>query len=111
MRAPTRPPCPPVSPESLLASACRIFCKQLPADNYDLRGEFGRADYDRRHRLNSAGIVKLPHGWKLGTILTLSSGAPFNITTGTDDNHDTVANDRPPGVPRNAGQGPGLANL
>jgi hypothetical protein len=36
---------------------------------------------------------------------------PFNITTGFDDNHDTVANDRPPGVGRNTGRGPGSANV
>src|SRR5262249_663896 len=45
------------------------------------------------------------------TNLSLASGAPFDITTGFDDNLDTVANDRPPGVTRNTGQGPGLAVL
>ena len=27
---------------------------------------------------------------------TLASGKPFDISTGLDDNRDTVANDRPP---------------
>ncbi|PYV08955.1 MAG: hypothetical protein DMG07_24325 [Acidobacteria bacterium] len=83
----------------------------LPADNYDLAGEWGRADYDRRHRFNFAGIYRLPLDFRVSGIVGLSSGAPFNITTGYDDNQDTVANDRPPGVSRNTGRGPGSANV
>jgi len=30
----------------------------------------------------------------------------YNITTGKDDNHDSIVNDRPTGVPRNSGPGP-----
>src|SRR5262249_9120374 len=44
----------------------------------------------------------LPRGLKLTPSLSASSGAPFNISTGLDDNHDTQFNDRPPGVGRNA---------
>jgi len=44
-------------------------------------------------------------------MLMLRSGKPSDITTGLDNNRDTVANDRPPGVTRNTGQGPGLAQL
>ncbi len=83
----------------------------LPADNYDLRGERGRADFDRRHRFNLLGTYRLPFGLKAGTIVNLSSRIPFNITTGFDNNHDTVANDRPPGVGRNTGQGAGFATV
>jgi hypothetical protein len=43
--------------------------------------------------------------------LTLASGKPFDISTGLDDNLDTVANDRPPGITRNTGRGTGLAQL
>ena len=43
--------------------------------------------------------------------MSISSGPPFNITTGFDKNHDTVANHRPPGVTRNTGQGPGFASV
>jgi hypothetical protein len=83
----------------------------LPANNYDLRDEFGRSDFDRRHRLTVAGVLHLPLALKLGTTASVSSGIPFNITTGADDNHDTVANDRPAGVGRNTGNGPGYAAL
>jgi carboxypeptidase family protein len=78
----------------------------LPADNFNLAPEWGRSDFDRRHRINVAGIVQLPYGFKFGTITTVSSGIPFNITTGFDTNHDGVANDRPAGVGRNTGNGP-----
>src|SRR2546426_11716466 len=83
----------------------------LPANNFDLRPEWGRATFDRRHRLNLTGIWFLPWGFQMGGILTLTSRAPFNITTGFDDNGDGVANDRPPGGTRNTGQGPSLTGL
>jgi len=44
-------------------------------------------------------------------MLSSASGAPFDITTGFDDNHDTVANDRPPGVSRDTGRGPATVRL
>src|SRR5262249_6606856 len=83
----------------------------LPANNFDLRAEMGRADFDQRHRFKFAGRLKMPYAFRLGANLSLASGAPFDITTGSDDNLDTVANDRPPGVTRNTGQGAGLAVL
>ena len=83
----------------------------LPANNYDLSGERGRADFDRRHRLNLITIYTLPWDFHLSGIANFWSGLPYNITTGFDDNHDTVANDRPPGVTRNTGHGPAYANV
>ena len=77
-----------------------------PADNFNPGAEWGRSDFDRRHRLNLAAIFQLPRGFKFGTITTISSGIPFNITTGHDANQDGVANDRPAGVGRNTGVGP-----
>ena len=67
----------------------------LPADNNNFAAERGRADFDRRHKFNLAGTC----GWRkdrvrLGGVLALSSGAPFEILSGTDTNHDLVANDR-----------------
>ncbi|HKC54977.1 MAG TPA: carboxypeptidase regulatory-like domain-containing protein, partial [Vicinamibacterales bacterium] len=85
---------------------------QVPADSVTLIGERGRADFDRRHRGNVAGT----YGWKrdrvrLGGVLALTSGAPFDILTGADTNGDLVTNDRPAGVPRNSGNGPAFAEL
>jgi hypothetical protein len=39
------------------------------------------------------------------------SGVPYNITTGFDDNGDTVINDRPDGVGRNSARGANQVNL
>jgi hypothetical protein len=83
----------------------------LPADNYDLRPEIGPSDFDRRHRLNLMGVVKVRQGFQVGTVLSLASGPPFNISTGMDDNGDSVANDRPFGTTRNTGRGPGRMQL
>ncbi len=83
----------------------------LPADNYNFAGEWGRSDFDRRHQVDLLGTLRLPYRTKLGAIVSLASGIPFNITTGRDDNGDTTANDRPPGIGRNTGRGPGLANV
>lgn len=83
----------------------------LPADNFNLRPEWGRADFDQQHRFNLAGTLDLPGNWRLGTFVTLASGVPFNLTTGRDDNGDSLANDRPLGFIRNTGEGPGMAQV
>ena len=66
-----------------------------PADSYNLAGERGPADYDQRHRFNLAGVLYLPGHFTLGCVVSLSSATPYDITTGFDDNQDTVFNDRP----------------
>ena len=83
----------------------------LPANNYDLHPEWGRSNYDRRHQFNFVGMYELPRGFRMGAVARVASGIPFNITTGLDNNGDTVFNDRPLGVTRNTGHGPGYANL
>ena len=47
----------------------------------------------------------------LGMALSLYSGKPVDVTTGSDNNHDGITNDRPAGLPRNTLHGPGLVNL
>lgn len=83
----------------------------LPANNYDLRPEKGRADFDRRHRLSFVGSLNLPAGIRFGAVLAMSTPPPFNITTGADNNRDSTALDRPAGVGRNTGQGPNFVQL
>jgi hypothetical protein len=82
-----------------------------PANNYDLTGEWSRADFDERHRLNLLGTFKAGDWFNLGMTISLVSSRPYSLTTGRDDNHDTVANDRPAGAPRNSLQGPGVATV
>jgi hypothetical protein len=83
----------------------------FPANNWDLTGEWARADYDARHRLNLLGSVTPGMRFNLGVALAINSGMPYSITTGHDDNHDGLANDRPAGVPRNSLEGPGYLGL
>jgi hypothetical protein len=83
----------------------------LPANNYELGPEYGRADYDRRHRFNLIGTYHLRWGLRAAAVVNLSSGIPFNITTGQLNSGDLVPTDRPPGVTRNTGEGPGYATV
>jgi hypothetical protein len=48
---------------------------------------------------------RLPSGFAISTIFQASSALPYNITTGFDNNGDTVINDRPAGVSRNSARG------
>jgi hypothetical protein len=95
---------PPPGMSSALGS---LFAALLPANNYDLHPEWGRANNDARNRLGLSGTAQLPWQFTFGTLTTIRSGLPFNITTGQDNNGDGIANDRPAGVTRNSGEGPG----
>ena len=88
-----------------------VGINSFPANNYDLSGEWARADYDQRHRLNLLGALRLASFLNLGVGFAASSGMPYTMTTGRDDNRDGLANDRPAGVPRNSLQGPAFAEL
>ena len=67
----------------------------FPANQFDLNGEYGNALADVRHRFVLGGNIKAPLGLALSPFLTFRSGIPFNITTGTDVNGDTLFTDRP----------------
>lgn len=108
-----------------------------PADPYDLSKEFARSSLDQRHRLAAGASMSLMWDLRFSPFLFASSGRPFNITTGQDNNGDTFFTDRPalvgassPGAivtrfgafdptpnagdrinPRNSAQGPGQVNL
>jgi len=83
----------------------------FPADSFNPRGEWGRADTDRRQRFNLLATGKF-HPWlNFGASISLLSQIPFNVTTGDDGNRDGLASDRPPGINRNTGKGPGAATI
>lgn len=67
----------------------------LPANQYDLSGEWGRSQMDVRHRMVMGGNINAPWGFSLNPFVMVRSGMPFDITTGRDNNGDTVFNDRP----------------
>lgn len=108
------------------------------ANQYDLSSEWGRASFDVRHRFIVGGTINAPWGVRLNPLVMLTSGRPFNITTGRDTNGDSLFTERPafatdlakPGViltrfgafdpnpapgqeliPRNFGDGPSFFNV
>ncbi len=110
---------------------------QTPANSYDLGPEWGRSSRDARHQLFIGGSISLPWDLRVAPYINANSGRPFNITTGRDNNQDTLFSDRPafaspgdpdavvtrfgvfnpnpqPGdqiIPRNFGQGPGSVSV
>jgi len=110
----------------------------FPANQYDLSSEWGRSSFDVRHRFIVGGTINAPWGLRLNPLVMLTSGRPFNITTGRDTNGDSLFTERPafatdlskPGVivtrfgafdpnpapgqeliPRNYGEGPSFFNV
>ena len=80
----------------------------LPADNLYPHLEWGPSRQDVRHR-GFAGIsLRVPSSFSIGLSTRWQSAPPYNITTGADTNGDTVANDRPASVSRNAARGRGF---
>jgi hypothetical protein len=77
----------------------------LPANNFDLRAERGPAASDMRHLISGFVSKRLPAGFAISTIFQATSALPYNITTGFDNNGDTVINDRPAGAGRNSARG------
>jgi hypothetical protein len=76
-------------------------------DMRNLSLDRGRSDFDRRHVSVTSIIWDLSYfgksnpvmkavvnGWQVSSIVTLQSGLPFNVTTGTDVNLDGTNNDR-----------------
>lgn len=83
----------------------------LAADARNLAAERGPAMFDARHRLMGFANFPLFNRLTLGWSYRVQSPLPYNITTGRDDNGDTVSNDRPAGVTRNTGRGTALVDV
>lgn len=58
-------------------------------------GETARASWETTHRILAFGQLNLPWKLALSEQMNLASGAPYNVTTGFDNNGDGVFNDRP----------------
>ncbi len=79
----------------------------LPVDNFNHRAERGPAANDIRHVFSAFVSRRLFKGLAASAIISANSAPPYNITTGFDDNGDTVINDRPFGIGRNSARGAG----
>ena len=87
-----------------------ISATALPSDSTNPDVDWGPSMQDIRHRLFVNVNAPIPYGIRLGLNMQMASAAPYNITTGRDDNGDTVFNDRAQGVGRNSGRGAGSIN-
>ena len=76
----------------------------LPASSYDLGNEWGPVMGVPRHSVSGMLSMPLMANMRLALNGGVRSGTPYNITTGRDDNGDTVFNDRAEGVGRNSGR-------
>lgn len=68
---------------------------EFPMDNYDLSGEWGRARYDIRHRIQLNGNIVFPMRLQVSPNISYTTAPPFSVTTGEDNNGDSNYNDRP----------------
>jgi hypothetical protein len=83
----------------------------FPANSYNPSADWGRSDNDRLHKFDLLASSQPTRFFTFGAGLSLYSGKPVTITTGADDNHDGIINDRPAGIGRNTMPGPGTVNL
>ena len=65
------------------------------SNQYDPMADYGRAAFDVRNRAFIGGSIEVPYGFRLSPFIIINSGQPFNLTTGTDLNGDSIFNDRP----------------
>jgi hypothetical protein len=70
-----------------------------PSNPYNFAADWGRANYDQRHKFNINGNVTLPYGLRLSPNISYSSAGPFNITEGVDQFGTSVYNARPAFAP------------
>jgi hypothetical protein len=69
-----------------------------PANPYSFAGEYGPASTDIRHRITVGGSINTRWNVRLSPFVIAQSGAPFNITAGSDLYGTTLFNARP-GLP------------
>jgi hypothetical protein len=67
----------------------------LPMNQYNDNLDYGRTAFDVRHRAFIGGNAALKWGISAAPFITMSSGSPFNITTGNQFNGDGIFNARP----------------
>jgi hypothetical protein len=82
-----------------------------PANQYSLDGEYGRADFDQRHRFNLLATFNEDHWLNLGAAVKLYSGMPYTETSGVDTFNTGILNARPVGVSRNTLESGGTSEL
>ena len=64
------------------------------SNSYDVSQDYGRATFGIRHRLFFGGTFALPYAFRLSPFMIVTSGTPYNVTTGQDLSGDSLFNDR-----------------
>lgn len=77
----------------------------LPTDSYNLRLDRGLSNFDRRHSASFWFDYSPYKDIRINPYIIFDSPEPYTLTTGLDNNKDTVFNDRPMGVTRNSERG------
>jgi hypothetical protein len=67
----------------------------VPANPYNFAGEYGPAATDVRHRVTFGGSINLKWSLRISPFAVIQSGAPFDITAGSDLYGTTLFNARP----------------
>ena len=67
----------------------------VPANPYNFAGEYGPAATDVRHRVTFGGSINTKWNVRVSPFVIVQSGAPFDITTGSDLYGTTLFNARP----------------
>lgn len=81
------------------------------ANDYDLSGEYARADFDRRHRFLILGRITAVKIVDFGAGLSMNSAGPYSETLGGDPYNNGRGRARPVGVPRNSLAGAGYVDV
>ena len=67
----------------------------FPANPYDFTGEYGPASTDVHHRFTVGGSINLKWAVRISPFVVAQTGAPFDITAGSDLYGTTLFNGRP----------------
>jgi hypothetical protein len=78
----------------------------FPSNPYSLAGEYAPAGNDVHNRVNAGGSINTKWNIRFSPLVTLQTGAPFDITAGSDLYGTTLFNARP-GIANNPSK-PGL---
>jgi len=70
----------------------------FPASSNAPEADWARSDNDRRNKFDLLGTLNGGKWFDFGTALSLYSGKAVNVTTGSDENRDSLPLDRPTGL-------------
>ncbi len=66
---------------------------------HNMAADYGRTGFDVHQRIFAAGSISLPELIQVSPFVIGQTGNPYNVTTGADNNSDSIFNDRPYLVP------------